>query len=322
MARKTKQRRPSFPSTHEEFENLVGWMGVSVRVPEDWSPVTVSAEGANGYLKVVSPDTRVLEIKWEEKKGAVSVPDALERYRKKLERTARKSRQELTWRLRPRGAGGVRPRDQAALTYYWEADRAAMGVIWHCGESNRMVIAELIGELGDDLSIAPTIFRSVLEHSREGWNDWGMDGLAVQIPETYRLEKHVRMSGNLRLDFTRGGRELHVERWGLAKIVLRDADLLEWFQDRDSKTLSRLVYEVEEIEVNGHPAFRLRGREKLMIGFGRVLKSVSRLGWPAFFYRATVWSCPESNRIYALSGMERRRDETVQEVIDRLQCHN
>src|SRR5438067_11624270 len=132
----------------------VGWQGVSVRVPEEWSPVSVSGEGETGYLRVASPDTRSLEIKWEETKGAVSVPDALARYFKKLRRTAKKTRHELKIRERPKQIGSLRPQNQAPISYTWEADRRALGVIWHCSECRRMVSAGVVGMGEDDLSLA------------------------------------------------------------------------------------------------------------------------------------------------------------------------
>src|SRR5436309_15844600 len=96
-----RNKRASKSPAPEAGWTTVGWQGVSVRVPEEWSPVAVSGEGETGYLRIASPDTRVLEIKWEETKGAVSVPDALQRYFKKLRRTARKTRHELTVKERP-----------------------------------------------------------------------------------------------------------------------------------------------------------------------------------------------------------------------------
>ena len=62
----------------EAGSSLVGWMGLTVRVPEGWSPVAVSGEGEQGYLKVVSPDTRYLELKWEEVYALEHTPHPIE----------------------------------------------------------------------------------------------------------------------------------------------------------------------------------------------------------------------------------------------------
>src|SRR5262249_50418312 len=119
----------------------IGWQGGCLNVPEDWSPVSGSAEGGAGYLRIANPANRSLEIKWEEARGAVSVPEALERYLKKLRRAARKSRQELTVKLRPRGMSNLRPAGQAPSAYRWVAEgpaaRHGCGVVWHCGKCHR-----------------------------------------------------------------------------------------------------------------------------------------------------------------------------------------
>ena len=44
-----------------------------VEAPAGWSPVSLSGEGPKGYVKVVSPDTRAVEVKWEQPRGPVSV---------------------------------------------------------------------------------------------------------------------------------------------------------------------------------------------------------------------------------------------------------
>src|SRR2546423_8418044 len=198
-------------------------MGVTLEVPEGWSPVSVSGEGTQGYLKVVSPDSRFLEVKWEEPKGAVSVPAALERYFDGLRKSARKARQEIRIKTRPRGLTGIRPQKQAPIPYSWEADRKALGCVWHCGECNRLVIAEVVGEPDDDLSIAPGILRGLRDHGEDvpgealaavsgRWNTWALYGLCVPAPASYRMEKQVLMTGHQRFALRHGGATVTAER--------------------------------------------------------------------------------------------------------------
>src|SRR5437764_12477766 len=98
----------------------------------------------------------------------VSVPDALDRYFTKLKRTARRRRGELRIKERPRALAGVRPKEQAPIAYSWEADRRAFGAIWHCDDCHRLVIAELMGQPDDDLSLAAPLLRGIVEHGKEG----------------------------------------------------------------------------------------------------------------------------------------------------------
>jgi hypothetical protein len=299
----------------------VGWKGVTLRAPEGWSPVSVSGEGEHGYLKVVSPDTRYLEVKWEKPRGVVSVPAALERYFDRLRRSARKMRQEIRIRENAGGLAAVRPRSQAPISYTWQADRKAFGCIWHCGACGRLVIAELVGEPGDDLSAAAEIFRELSDHSEDGWNTWALYGLTVPAPAAYEMEKQVLMTGHQRFSLRNRGETIHADRWGLAEIALRGTTLQEWFESRESGALQRYAYQVRQTELHGHPALRLTGRDRLAFALFKLLRVPATLVWPRFFFRGYAWHCPQSNRIYSVVGEQPRRGLVIDEVVERICCH-
>ena len=321
------QRKPREKARAGTGGSLVGWMGVTVRVPEGWSPVAVSGEGEQGYLKVVSPDSRYLELKWEKPKGTVSIPRAQERYFDRLRRVARKSRQELRIREKGKGLNRVRPPEDAPQTYAWEADRKAVGCIWHCTECGRLVIAELVGDLDADLSAAAEIFRGVRDHPEAGpdgrkWNTWALYGLAVSLPESYRIEKNVLMTGHQRLILRDAGARVQVDRWGLAEIALRGTGVREWFEGREGGTLMRYAYRVEEAELHGHALFRFSGRDRVPVALWKLLKAPFTLTMPRLSFRGFVWHCAESNRIYAVTGEQPRKSRLLEQVVERMQCHS
>jgi hypothetical protein len=319
---KTRTAAPGSLPSETEGASLVAWHGLSLRVPEGWSPVAVNGDGATGYVKVVSPDTRYLELKWEQPRGAVNVVRSLEAYFDRLRRAAKKSRREITLRQRPRGLTGVRPQKQSPIPYAWEADRKALGCIWHCGECNRLVIAELVGEPDDDLSIAGDLLKGVRDHGdEEGWTTWGLYGLAVTAPASYRMEKQSLVTGHQRFQLRDRGASLQADRWGLAAITLRGSTLRQWYEAREIATLTRYAYKIEELELHGHPALRITGRDRLPYALLKVLRAPMGLTWPRFFFHAYVWQCPESNRVYALSGEQPRRGTLVAEIAARLKCH-
>jgi len=324
-----KKRGAKSPPAGDPGWTMVGWQGVSVRVPEEWSPVSVSGEGEAGYLRIASPDTRSLEIKWEETKGSVSVPDALERYFKKLKRTAKKTRHDLRIRERPKHLGSLRPPNQAPISYSWEADRRALGVIWHCGECRRLVIAELVGMLEDDLSLAAEILKSIHEHGEGGWNTWGLYGLAVDVPAEFRIESQQLTTGYLKLTFRHRAQMLVVERWGLANVVLKGGSseasperAWRWFAAREAARLSRYRYRANELAWRGHRVSCLEGRERLLPGIARAVQSLTRLSLPALQFRGYVWECPETNKILALTGQEKRGSDITRRVFERFACHS
>lgn len=304
----------------------VGWMGLTLHAPEGWSPVSVSGEGTQGYLKVVSPDTRHLEIKWEEPKGIVNVPTSLEGYFRKLRQAARKSRQEIVLKERPRGMSGIRPQNQAPIPYSWTADRKGLGCIWHCGACNRMVIAELVGDLDDDLSLAADLLRGVHDHAEKdaegvAWNTWALYGLRVEAPAGYSMQRHVLQTGFQRFLLKDGTSTVQADRWGLAEIALRGTNLRTWYESREAAFLGRYAYRVEETEINGHPAYRFRGRLRAHMALLRLATASTTLAWPRFFLHGYLWQCPETNRIYALMGEQTRHSTVLEQVMGRLKCH-
>src|SRR5262249_51531492 len=161
-------------------------------------------------------------------------------------------RHELRIKERPKQLGGVRRQDQAPISYSWEADRRALGAIWHCGHCRRLVIAELVGLPEDDLSLAPVVLKSIEERGRDGGNTWGLYGRVVEVPSEYRIESQQLTTGYLKLAFRHRAQTLVVERWGLANVVLREVTAARWFLAREKQRLSRYRYRTEEIERCGH----------------------------------------------------------------------
>lgn len=296
-------------------------MGLTVEVPAGWSPASLSGEGAQGYLKVISPDTRYLEIKWEKPRGAVSVPDALERYFQRLRRTARRARVELHLRERPRGLKDVRPPDQAPITYSWESTQKAIGCIWHCSGCGRLVIAELVGAPADDLSAAAQLLGSIRDHAEDGWNTWALFGLVVPVPEAFRVERQSLMTGHQRLVLRHAGSQVQADRWGLAEIALRGVDAWTWYASRERASLLRYAYHVQNVDVHGHPGFAVRGRVRLHVALFKLLRFPMTLTWPRFFLHGRVWHCPEANRIHAVMAEVPRRSTLVEECVARACCH-
>src|SRR5207302_494261 len=169
---------------------------------------------------------------------------------------AKKTRHELTIKERPKQLGSLRPSNQAPIAYAWEAGapraRRALGVIWHCSECRRLVIAELVGTPEDDLSLAAAILKSIAEHGRDGWNTWGLYGLVVEVPTEFRIESQQLTTGYLKLAFRHRAQALVVERWGLANVVLKEVSAARWFTAREAQRLARFRYGADEFEAHGH----------------------------------------------------------------------
>jgi hypothetical protein len=198
-----------------------------------------------------------------------------------------------------------------------------------------MVIAEVVGDPEDDLSIAAEILRGLRDHGEEPrasgagdgksvstrWNTWALYGLAVPVPSAYRMAKQTLMTGHQRFELRHGSSSVIADRWGLAEIALKGTSLREWYEVREGAALMRYTYRVEETELHGHPAWRLTGRDRVPTALWKVLTGITTLTWPRFFFRGYLWQCPETNRIYAVLGEQPRRSRLVDEVVRRMSCH-
>lgn len=321
-----KERKPPSATPTQR----IGWRGVALEVPEDWSLTSVSGEGPNGYLRVESPDALFLQVKWWERRGIVSVPDALDTYVRDLKKRARKRGRlpglgkkegDLEFKRSPRQLAGIRPGHQAPITYSWTGEQRAYGVIWHCGECRRLVIAELVGRPEDDFRGAGAILSSIREHPESGWNPWGMYGLYIETPAQFQLERYRLLTGYMRLAFRHRSRTLLVQRWGLSDVILKETHLREWYDYQERTALSRYRYRYEEAEVRGHPALRLLGRERVMPGLFKALNQLTAFSRPALYLEGYLWECPECKKIFAITAQTGKRDDTLARVMERFHCH-
>jgi hypothetical protein len=316
----TSDRRSMAPSP-SRLPTLIGWRGVSLRTPEDWTMTKVSTESANGYLRADSLEGYFVQIKWSEKKGVVSVPDSFDSYIRDLQNTAKKGRRQIEFKVKPRALAGVRRSQDAPITYSWVSDQKALGLIYHCGECNRLVIAEMVGPTNGDFSMAGPILASLREHGEGGWNTWGVHGLIAEVPDEFQLEKQTLVTGHVMLRFRSRSRLLILQQWGLANVALKGTDVAEWYEYQERNRLGRFAYRRDRSSFRGHDALRISGRDKIMPGIAKAVQQLSALTRPSLGFDACVWHCEETNRIYAISAEHRRGDDIFDRVLERLPCH-
>ncbi len=300
---------------------LVGWRGVSLRVPEEWTLTKVSNEGANGYLRADSLDGYFVQVKWTEKKGLVSVPDSFDTYVRDLQKTAKKKRYDIEIKLKPRALARVHRSEDAPITYSWNSDQKALGLIYHCGECRRLVIAEMVGPRDGDFRAAAPVLASIREHGEGGWNTWGVHGLNARVPDEFQLERHTLVTGHVMLRFRGRSRLLTLQQWGLANVALKGTDIVEWYEYQERARLGRYAYQRDRRPFRGHAAFWMSGRDKLIAGFAKAAQQLASLTKPSLGFTACAWHCEETNRIYAVSAEHPRGDDIVAQVLDRMPCH-
>ncbi len=291
---------------------IVGWQGVSLQVPPDWSVTGFQGDAKEGYLRIDSPGSLIAEVRWAQARKAVNIRKRLDDYLNLVERQAKKRKAVFTGRIKPSEEW------EDALEFNYRADRKVRGLIRQCPQCRRVVIAQVSGDKDDPVvNVAEQILNTLRDHSEDGWWTWALFGLAVQLPEQFALVKSQVMSGYLSLQFRRGYREVSVERWGLADVTLKRWTLEEWaLQIAGWK---RTKVERTEGEVGGHPAVRLHGvRVAPMVWLRRKVDRLV-LRRPEEMH-GVVWHCEQGNRIYSVR-VERTGEQLLHEIVARMACH-
>lgn len=292
----------------------VGWQGVVAQVPADWSLSAVNGSENSGYFRADNTAGLMLEVKWQKVGKQVDLQRKLDEYLNDLRRRSRKRRADFEHKIKSKDAG--------MLTFTWRSDRKAQGRLWHCAESNRVLIAQLSGGPSDDVSgLASVVLPTIEDHTEDGWRTWAMYDLIAEAPPGYSLEKHQLMAGYIQLAFRKGSNRLIIERWGLANVVLKNQALREWFNQRAGHDMGQYRSSIEEVDFDGERGIQISGRRW---GIQPMLKSASELltlRKPAARLDGYVWVCEESNKVFSIQSMHSKGEDILDQVLERIECH-
>lgn len=302
-----------------ELDTLLGWQGITARVPADWNLGALGGDVRSGYLRVDDDRMPRLEIKWAG--GNTNITQALDRYLRQLGKTGRKQSgirvQRETRLVSNRQQPGKR-----LECFSWQGEgKQAHGLIWRCQECRRIVIAQVLGPGGEDLApLAKGILGSLGDHGSDGWYTWGLYGLTVRVPKEFELTKPKLMSGYLDLQFEAGRRRLRVTRWGMAQMALGDRSAqhwveLEYLKRRDVRWAAKRGDDAE------HDSALLVGERRRPLHWPRkMVERLLHLGIPINF-SGKVWHCEHSNRIYAVEEVHLPGRQVWPEVVRSIECH-
>ena len=296
---------------------LVGWQGITVEAPEDWSLVGVSGDAKKGYFRVDSPIASALEVKWEQAAG--KKPDLMVKarnYLSDIEKPVRKKKLRFTKDLRP-------DKDTTdSVRFWWRADRLGQGRIVYCDKCDRVIIAQVTATREENVSSAAAgMLDSISDHREDGWIDWALYGLAFAVPPGYILEKQKLMSAYLGLFFANGPRTIVVERWGLANTLLARDDMETWYRKDAVPDIKGYRVEFRPEAVAGHQGLEIDGRR------AGVRQAVKAAAYSLTLHRhpalisGYVWHCADSNRLLGVRATHNQGEDTAQRIRDLIKCH-
>lgn len=339
MASKIQSKQADAPRT------LIGWQGVRFTLPAEWNITGFSMERDNGYLKVDSPGTMFVQIKWSSPNvrkpitlgdwivrlwrlfrpappGEEKIPDIrqmLESFLKQTEKQARKEKKPFESKIKPETveANGER----IAHHFTWSGQGQGQGKIWYCKTCRRVVIAQVVGQKKDNLAdIASEMFGSLCDHPQQGWATWALYDMVAGVPEDFSLKSQKLMSGYLKLEFERRAERIVIERWGLANVVRKRFSLEEWLDTTYPTRSTRS--EKQSAIVQEHAGWIAHGRVRSPLDWIRAMRDALFSLRPATCYSVCVWECEETNKIYGIQVWRNVRTKgLLEEVMARCECH-
>jgi hypothetical protein len=306
-----------------------GWQGIRMEIPSTWELSALSGDYDNGYIRMDDENSPRMELKWSKLKD--KKPDLqkiLDEYFKGMRKRLGENADGLKIK---RNIELIKNedffKDKDVIFYNWKTRVRANGAIWFCKECKRIVVIQVMGYLKETmLSDTIRIIESVHDHPDGQVNLWSAYQLLVEVPRRYQLDKRKLMSGYLLFSFIDGSRILTVERFGLADVILRDANLQSWFRSYYAKQLRGYGFTFEKItpaEENDN-RIRMSGQAKRFIDgipFSPLFvidKILRRKQISAYF-----WHCKESNKIFVIMAITKKgADELVSQVASSINCHN
>lgn len=327
------QRGVNKEQSERSCGQIIGWQGIVITTPAEWSLVGFGGEEKAGSLRLDSgePEGRLrsLELRWAQSKGRQSIKDLEARVAPLLKKAARSAKKGAKSEIETRPIEDRRHADRdAVLGFSWRTgDLAAYGRIWRCATCGRVVIAQLYGSPdGRGRSAASEILAGIECHSQEtGWRTWGLYGLFTQVPADYTLAGQQLMNVYLQLSFSLGQSTdlLTIEQWNLANVQLKGMYLDEWFEHKCAGLVRSAKVTKSELTAQDHPALFVVGRRSGMgYWLSEGVKQLARLKWPAVHYAALLWECPGTNRAYLIQAFSRRpKRALLEEIATRTVCH-
>lgn len=305
---------------------LIGWQGLTLTVPSDWNIGVIGGDRQAGYLRIDGVTMPRVEIKWQQAgRAGVNLERTLEKFLKGFTKEMSKRKTPVEVRRHVKVISKRRKHKTDILGFAWKADHQGCGVLWHCPECDRIVIAQVLGTLEEDVPrLASKVLSSLEDHGTQEWDTWSVYGLEFQMPQVFLLEKHKLLTGQLELEFTgKKTQRIIVARWAMADTLLKEGAFEEWMdyslRQRHGKEYRFTLK--ESTTFRGHPALVFEGRIKPITQ--RIKDASARfiLRRPSPLRRVLAWHCAPSNKIFATHFfLPSSQERLVAEVTESVEC--
>jgi hypothetical protein len=342
--------RTRLPELFGREAQLFGWQGITLFAPRDWSLAAFSGDYSKGNLRMADEDGVRLELLWERPKQTPNVARSIELLLQNIAREAKRKKQEFESNesvtlLSP--ARREHADKEQISSFGWVGDKSeavahGFGAAWYCPQSERVIVAHVLGRGTQNPDktrrLAAEVLNSCCSHAVGGWQTWSIFDLQVEIPEEFSLVVAKLQTGRIELDWERvpssdplqflspsawGKRpeRIGLRRLSAANVVLENETLEAWasrvarymFKSYSlGAPVAERVLGVEGLRMSGALSdLRRRWRSRLFEWLLRRQRAVPS---------ARAWQNEEANKLFVLlSDLENENAHVTQDVLDSIQ---
>lgn len=289
-----------------ELRKLVAWNGVSMHVPAQWE---VGLLGTS-YLQLEDETGPVLELKWQQLKRFFSHKAHL----KKLARLS-SSTPGLDFEVTHLPDEWQHPlRNYEAQSFKWQGQEVSgKGAVLYCSNCRKASLLQFYQKGGRDDSLVPVeVLQTFRDHGKDGMVIWALFGLRALTPQRFGLVRYRFQPGHYQLELQWGQEHITLSRWGPADVLLKNGDLLNWFNKSCGEFERSNVALLTKFSYHGNPAIRGQSQRSDTTA-ARIWAKVTRK-LPHVWVR--VWHLSSHNQILGVVARgQKALDESMLEEI-------
>ena len=299
------------------------WQGLRLEVPEDWNLGRVDGDFEKGYARLDDAEIVRLEIEWRRLKGrgeALRLTELVDRYLANLQKKADKAGASFAVQRQARFLKNKKfLSDREYEVFTWEADFRAynLAIVLAGG---RVVLLRVLARRDESLAEqAEAVFSSLVDLEGEDDYLWSIYGLRFAVPAQLKLESHSLKSGHIQLDFAGDNKQvLRVHRLSMARILLKGAELADWYPGFFKKDLRDMIVDITTADVHGRGGLAIEGRPRSR--WRQLLRPLPFLNpRPRQYLRARVWHDTDTDKIAIVEHLYRKKGteaDIVTKVVD------
>lgn len=203
-----------------KLDKELSWLEVRLKVPRNWDLISDSGGINEAYMRIDSPSSVKLEVKWEKigKKSELLPYLALDNYIKSITKEAK---QKTSYRVLEKG--NVTVCEHKGAYYIWKFGATTFATLsWICEQESKVFLLQYtFDENENKQENLPEILKNFLCHWNHGFYEYKIFGVSFNVPKEFHLFKRKFALGRAEMNFTSSDSNIFISWLGLASLQIK-----------------------------------------------------------------------------------------------------